>query len=142
MQEIAKKLKNCEEFCCEETVRARQARIDELSMHQKRNPTTVSRLLTQIQDLQNKVNSLSDAREFHDHETASSSGATHVPRRPSTIPSPRSIALPRFWMTVCHAEYYGYVRKRFRTTSCSRRTNLHNLRQFKEFGRSFSTIGT
>ena len=42
-------------------------------MHQKRNPTTVSRLLTQIQDLQNKVNSLSDAREFHDHETATNS---------------------------------------------------------------------
>ena len=40
---------------------------------------TVSQLLTQIQDLQNKVNSLSDAREFYDAETASSSGATHVP---------------------------------------------------------------
>ena len=89
--------KDCQEIeelrriCCEETDRARQAKIDELSMHQERNPTTVSQLLTQIQDLQNKVNSLSEAREFYDPETASSSGATHVPDQPSTIPSPRTM---------------------------------------------------
>ena len=40
-----------------------------------------------------KVNSLSDAREFYDPESGSSSGATHVPDRTSTIPSPRT--LPR-----------------------------------------------
>ena len=40
--------KDCQEIeelrriCSEETDRARQARIDELSMHQDRNPTTVS----------------------------------------------------------------------------------------------------
>ena len=82
-------------ICCEDTDRARQLRIDELSMHQERNPTTVSQFLTQIQDSQNKVNSLSDAREFYDAETASSSGATHVPSQHSTNPSP------------------GYFRKRF-----------------------------
>ena len=47
----------------------------------------MSQLLTQIQDLQNKVKSLSDARELYDPVTASSSGATHVPSQPSTIPS-------------------------------------------------------
>ena len=40
---------------------------------------------------QNKVNSLSGARQFYDPETASSSGATHVPRQPSTIPSSRTM---------------------------------------------------
>ena len=40
--------------------------------------------MTHIQDLQNKVNSLSDTREFYDPETASRSGATHVPSQPST----------------------------------------------------------
>ena len=35
-------------ICREETDRARQARIDELSVHQKRNPTTVSQLLAQF----------------------------------------------------------------------------------------------
>ena len=60
-------------ICCEETDRARQARIDELSMHQERNRTTVSQSMTQIRELQNKVNSLSDAREFYDPESGSSS---------------------------------------------------------------------
>ena len=89
--------KDCQEIeelrrtWCEEAGRARQARIDELSMRQGKNPTTVSQLLTQILDSQNKVHSLSDAREFYDPETASSSGATHVPSQPSTIPSPRTM---------------------------------------------------
>ena len=36
-------------ICYEETDRARQARIDELSWQQERNPTTLSQFLTQIQ---------------------------------------------------------------------------------------------
>ena len=70
-------------ICCEETDRARQARIDELFLHQERNSATVSQLLAHIQDFQNKVNSLSDAREFHDLDTASSPGASHIPSQPS-----------------------------------------------------------
>ena len=66
-------------------------KIDELSMQLERNPATVSQLLTQIQDLQNKVNSLNDAREFYDPETASSSGATHVPSPSLNVPSPRGM---------------------------------------------------
>ena len=69
--------------------------MDLLSMRQNKNPVTVSQLcqvLTQIQDSHNKLNSLSDAREFYDPETASSPGATHVPSQPSTIiPSPRTM---------------------------------------------------
>ena len=49
--------------------------------------------MAQIQDLQNKVKSLSDAREFYDPESGSSSGATHVPDQTSTILSSRT--LPR-----------------------------------------------
>ena len=55
--------KNCQEIeelrriCCEETDRARQARIDELSMQQQRNPATVSQMKAQIRDFQNKVKS-------------------------------------------------------------------------------------
>ena len=108
-QEIEELKRNC----CEEADPARQARIDELSMHQERNPTTVSQLLTQILDLQNKVNSLSDAREFYDPESGSSSGATHVPSQPSTIPSPRT--MPRCDSGLLHEtrKHYGYFRKRF-----------------------------
>ena len=78
--------------CCGETGRARQPRIDELSVHAERNPTTVSQLLTQIRELQNKV-FLSDAREFYGPESGRSSGATHVPDQTSSVVSPR--ALPR-----------------------------------------------
>ena len=49
--------------------------------------------MTQIRQLQNKVNSLSDAIEFYDLASGSSSGATHVPDRTSTILSSRT--LPR-----------------------------------------------
>ena len=51
-----RRAKACQEIeeltriCCEETDRARQARIDELSMHQERIPATVSQLLAHIQD--------------------------------------------------------------------------------------------
>ena len=80
--------RNCQDIeesrriCCEETERVRRLRVDELSMQSERNPTAVSQLLTQIQDMQNKVNSLADAREFYYPETASSSGASHVPSHP------------------------------------------------------------
>ena len=78
-------------ICCEETDRARQMRIDESSMRQERNPSSVSQLLTQIRDMQNTVNSLTDAREFYDPETASSSGMSHVPSQPLNISSPRGV---------------------------------------------------
>ena len=48
----------------EKTDRARQLRIEELSMQQERNPSTESQFLTQLQDLQNKVNSLTDAKDL------------------------------------------------------------------------------
>ena len=35
------------------------------------------------------MNSLSDAKEFHDPETASSSGLSHVPSQPMSVPSPK-----------------------------------------------------
>ena len=71
--------------------RARQARIDELCLQQERNSTTVSQMMVQIRELQNKVNSLSDARKFYDPESGSSSGATYVPGQPSTLPSPKTM---------------------------------------------------
>ena len=128
-------------LCCEETDLARQAGIDELSMHQKKNPTTVTQLLTQIQDLQNKVNSLSDAREPDDLATASSSGASHVPSESSTVPSPST-------MFCCDSGLPHDTRNSMGTsgniflTTCSRRMNLYNLRLFKEFGILFSRIET
>ena len=65
-------------ICCEQTDQARKQDL-KLSMQQQRNPTTESEVMAQTRKLQNKVNSLSDAREFYDPESGSSSGATHVP---------------------------------------------------------------
>ena len=45
--------------------------------------------MVQIQELQDKVKSLNDAEVFCDPETASSSGLSHVPSQPMSIPSPR-----------------------------------------------------
>ena len=90
--------KDCQEIeelrriCCEEADRARQARIDELSLRQERNPTTVSQLLTQIQDLQNKVNSLSDTREFFTIlRQRAALERSHVPSQPCTFSRPRTM---------------------------------------------------
>ena len=63
MPEIAKKFKNFGEFAVQ--------RLKELDNKSK---STVTRFMVQIRDLQHKVNSLNDAREFFDPETASSSG--------------------------------------------------------------------
>ena len=51
----------------------------------------MSQLLAQMRELQDKVNSLSDAREFHDPETAGSSGASHFISPPLTNPSYRTV---------------------------------------------------
>ena len=56
-------------------------------MHQERNPTTVSQLLAQIRELQNNVNSLSDAREFHImNQGAALERPTFPPSRDSGLP--------------------------------------------------------
>ena len=114
--------------CCEEIEQTRQAKKEELSMQQRRNPATVSRSVAQIQDLQNKVNSLSDAREFY--ESGSSSGATHVPDQTSTILSSRKFRAAimdcRELHIICGC--WGNVFERHRS-----RETLYNLQQFKEF---------
>ena len=61
--EIVKKLRNYEESV------AKKQTTDELSFQQERNPAAVSQLLTQIQDLQNKVNSLTDARDVYQRDS-------------------------------------------------------------------------
>ena len=83
-KELAKKWKNYKESVAKKQIEPDTGELTNCPCNR-----TVSHLWTQIQDLQN--NSLSDAREFHDLETASSSGALHVPIQPLTIPSPRGM---------------------------------------------------
>ena len=136
--------KDCQEIeelrrvCCEETDRARQARVDELSMHQEESYdcesvvdsnsgfTEQSKFIVRRERILRSCNSeqlWSDSR---------SQSTLHNSESPDH-------ALPRFWIAARYTECCGYFRKRFSTTTCSRRTNL-SLRQFKEFGILFSRI--
>ena len=99
-------------ICCEETHQARQARIEELSMQQQRTPATVSQTRAQIQDLQNKVNSLS----FQENFSILNQGAAL--ERPTFLIKPLRFLVPG----PCHSAIldfreihrkYGYYGKTF-----------------------------
>ena len=136
-QKIANNLKNWEEFVAKKQIE-QQARIDELSMHQERKPTIVRQLVTQIQDLQNKANNLSDARGFL--HFCNSEQVWSDPRSQSTLyySDSQDHALPRLRIAARYTEYCGNSWKRFWTIVCSRRTNFCSPQQFKEFGIFFS----
>ena len=61
------------------------------SQHNEESKSTVNQLVVEIQELQDKVNALNDAKEFFDLEIASSSGLSHVPSQLTSIPSPRGM---------------------------------------------------
>ena len=60
-------------------------------LFKRKSQSTMNLLTVQIQELQDKVNSLSNAREFYDPWTASSSGLSHVSSHPTRIPSPHGM---------------------------------------------------
>ena len=80
-----------EKLCCTEAEEAKQLRRDELSIQEKESQPTVHQLTVQIQELQDKVSSLNDMKDFFDPETASSSGLSHVPSHLVSVPSPRGM---------------------------------------------------
>ena len=84
-QEIAKKWRNYEEYAVSKRMESDNWEL------KKENPSAVNQLLSQIQELQDKVNSLNEEKEFCALETAISSGMFHVLNQPSSIPSPRGM---------------------------------------------------
>ena len=65
-----------------------ESRSDDLSRQDlQESQSTVNQFTVQIQELQNKVGSLNDPRDFRDLETASSSGLSDVHHHPPSIPS-------------------------------------------------------
>ena len=85
-------------ICCAEADRARQLKYDEPSTQKEDNPSAVNQFMVQIQELQDKVNSLTDAKEFHDPETASSTGLS------SFIVNPWVFRVPEEWWAVIPKE--------------------------------------
>ena len=59
--------------------------MNNLSVQQRRNPTTVSEMMAHIQDLQNKVNFLSDAREFYDPESGGTFLKDHLLKKDNPL---------------------------------------------------------
>ena len=51
-------------MCCTEAEKAKQLRRDELSIQERESKSTVNQPTVGIQELQEKVNSLNDGREF------------------------------------------------------------------------------
>ena len=136
--------KDCWEFeelrnrCYEVSDKARQTKLDGLSMKQQRNPHTVSQLLAQKRELQNKVKFLVWCKRFS--WSWNSEQLWCVPRYWSTSNSSeyQNSAWPRFWIAAYYAENSGNLRKHFWTTTCSTRTSWRLFRKFKEFGIIFS----
>ena len=81
-----------ERFLQEDTLKSLQEIEEQMSFLFKReSQSTVNQLMVQIQELQDKVNSLNDSRDFFDLQTASSSGLSRVPGQPFIIPSLRGM---------------------------------------------------
>ena len=72
----------------EELKRAQEMRIDEFSRNGLREShATIQELISQIQELQERVNHLDDSREFQDVESICSGKLSHVPSQPAIVPS-------------------------------------------------------
>ena len=113
-------------ICWEGTKRARQMRTDELYVQKKDEPSTVNQLLSQIQDLQDKVNALKEEKGFYAPETASSSGMSDVPSQLLDNSESQRYDQPRFWIPAPHTELDGYFKKCFLKTPPAQKEYLRN----------------
>ena len=104
--------------------------------------TTVSQLMAQIRELENKVQFLvwraRILRSWVREQLCSD------PRSRSSFydSESRDLAALRFWIAAKYTELHKYYGRRFWTTTCSRRTILYDSQQFKEFGIFLSRIET
>ena len=72
----------------EELQRAQEMRIDEFSRNELRGSNaTIQELTSQVQELQERRNSLNDSGEFHDVESICSGKFSHVPSQLAIVPS-------------------------------------------------------
>ena len=70
-----------------EMKRAQELRVDEDSVQKFREShDTIQRLTAQVQELQERMNYLSDSGEFHEVESSSSGQISHVPSQPARNP--------------------------------------------------------
>ena len=71
--------------------RAQELRDDEFCEQKMREiHEAIQRVTSQVQELQERMNYLTDSGEFHDVESNSCGKFSHIPSQPARIPSPRS----------------------------------------------------
>ena len=72
----------------EELKGAQEVRIDEFSIHKLREShAPIQELTSQIQEVHERMNYISDSREFHDGESNCMGKLSHVPSQPTIVPS-------------------------------------------------------
>ena len=99
----------------EELKRFQELRIDEFSRRRLiENQDTINEFAARIQELQNEVNCLNDARDFEDAESARS-GLSDVPSQPALLPPFRDPGgMPsRSVISRQILEFAWYIGKRF-----------------------------
>ena len=75
----------------EEIERAQELRVDAVSVHKKReNHETIQKLTSQLQEMQDQMNSMSGSGNFQEVESNFCGRLSHVPSQPAVIPSSRS----------------------------------------------------
>ena len=74
-----------------EMKRAQEQRVDEVSVQKSReNYETIQKLTSQLQEMQDQMNSMNASGEFQDVESNYSGRLSHVSSQPAMIPSSRS----------------------------------------------------
>ena len=77
-----------------ETQRAQELRVDEVSVQKlKENHETIQQLTSQLQQMQEQMNSVNDSGDFQDVESNNRGRLSHVSSQPAMIPSSRSMLL-------------------------------------------------
>ena len=72
--------------------RAQEPRLDEFSLQKlKGSHESVQRLTSQLQEMQERMNSMSDSWEFQEVESNHSGKLSYAPSQPAMIPSSRSM---------------------------------------------------
>ena len=75
-----------------EIKRAQELRVDEISMQKLReNHETIQKLTSQLQEMQDQMNSMNDSGEFQEVESNYSGRLSSVSSQPVVIPSSRSM---------------------------------------------------
>ena len=75
-----------------EMKRAQELRVDEFSVQKLREShETIQKPTSQLQEMQEQMNSMNDSGEVQDVESNCSGKFSHVPSQPAGIPSPRSM---------------------------------------------------